>query len=149
MQVKCLSLWEPWATLCVLGAKRYETRSWDTGYTGWLAIQAAQRFMLGQRVICRRSAFREALGQWGVTKPFKLGSIVGAVRLTGCILARDAILTESEKAFGDFSTGRYAWCFTDPIIFDSPIETRGWQRLWNPDPDLLIRITEGILAKIE
>lgn len=37
--MKLLSLWEPWATLMAIGAKRIETRSWQTpvsrmvGYT--------------------------------------------------------------------------------------------------------------------
>ena len=40
--MKLLSLWEPWATLMAIGAKKIETRSWATSYRGWLAIQASK-----------------------------------------------------------------------------------------------------------
>ena len=40
--VRILTLWEPWATLMAIGAKRIETRSWATRYRGPLAIHAAR-----------------------------------------------------------------------------------------------------------
>lgn len=30
--MKAISLWQPWASLMAVGAKRYETRSWGTLY---------------------------------------------------------------------------------------------------------------------
>lgn len=41
--MKALTLWQPWASLVALGAKRIETRSWSTTYRGPLAIHAAAR----------------------------------------------------------------------------------------------------------
>lgn len=41
--INCLSLWQPWASLCAVSAKQIETRSWPTGYRGWLAIHAAKK----------------------------------------------------------------------------------------------------------
>lgn len=41
--VKALSLWQPWASLIAIGAKRIETRSWATKHRGPLAIHAAAR----------------------------------------------------------------------------------------------------------
>ncbi len=32
--MKCISLIQPWATLIIHGAKRFETRSWRTPYRG-------------------------------------------------------------------------------------------------------------------
>ena len=46
--MKCLSLWQPWASLVVIGAKRFETRSWPTNYRGPLLIHAAQRWSPSQ-----------------------------------------------------------------------------------------------------
>lgn len=40
--MKCISLWQPWATLLAIGAKRFETRSWRCGHRGPLAIHAAK-----------------------------------------------------------------------------------------------------------
>ncbi|WP_180267711.1 hypothetical protein [Nostoc linckia] len=36
MEIKALSLWQPWATLIGMEVKRYETRSWGTNYRGRL-----------------------------------------------------------------------------------------------------------------
>lgn len=41
MRVKAISLYEPWATLMALRAKRNETRGWPTGYRGPLLICAS------------------------------------------------------------------------------------------------------------
>ena len=43
MEIKAITLWEPWAILIVGGYKRWETRSWSTGYRGPLAIHAAKQ----------------------------------------------------------------------------------------------------------
>jgi hypothetical protein len=39
--VKALTLWQPWASLVAVGAKRVETRGWSTRHRGPLAIHAA------------------------------------------------------------------------------------------------------------
>lgn len=39
--MKALTLTQPWATLVAIGAKRIETRSWSTWYSGRIAIHAA------------------------------------------------------------------------------------------------------------
>ena len=56
--LKCLSLWQPWASFVMHGYKMNETRSWPTNYRGDLAIQAAKnRSALadGERVRLPRS----------------------------------------------------------------------------------------------
>lgn len=46
-KIKALTLYQPWATLIAIGAKKIETRSWDTKYRGPLAIHASknEKFM--------------------------------------------------------------------------------------------------------
>lgn len=39
--MKALTLWQPWASLLACGAKKYETRGWETKYRGPIAIHAA------------------------------------------------------------------------------------------------------------
>ena len=41
--MKVLSLLQPWATLVVLGAKKYEVRGWQTAYRGPLLIHASAK----------------------------------------------------------------------------------------------------------
>jgi hypothetical protein len=42
--MKCLSIIQPWASLIAIGAKRYETRSWQTRLRGRIAIAASRRW---------------------------------------------------------------------------------------------------------
>jgi hypothetical protein len=35
-----------------------------------------------------------------------------------------------EKAFGDYSHGRYAWILTDPVSFNVPVPARGMPGIW-------------------
>lgn len=39
--MKAITMWQPWASLLACGAKRFETRSWQTKYRGPIAIHAA------------------------------------------------------------------------------------------------------------
>jgi len=41
--MKCLSLWQPWASAIAVGAKTIETRCWSTSFRGPIAIHAAKR----------------------------------------------------------------------------------------------------------
>ena len=41
--IKCISLWQPHASLIAFEEKIFETRSWPTKYRGLLAIHAAKR----------------------------------------------------------------------------------------------------------
>jgi hypothetical protein len=41
--MKCLSIIQPWASLIAIGAKRYETRSWQTRLGGRIAHRSQQR----------------------------------------------------------------------------------------------------------
>merc|ERR1711879_464121 len=40
---RCLSMWQPWASLLVAGIKKVEGRSWYSDYRGPLWIAAASR----------------------------------------------------------------------------------------------------------
>jgi len=40
--MKAITIYQPWASLIAAGAKKYETRSWHTGYRGPIAIHAGK-----------------------------------------------------------------------------------------------------------
>src|SRR5262245_18042005 len=56
-----LSLWQPWASLIAIGAKKIETRSWPTNYRGLVAIHAAKRFQEPERMLVGEHRFMDAL----------------------------------------------------------------------------------------
>lgn len=50
--MKAITLYQPWATLVAIGAKRIETRSWFTSYRGPLAIHVSKKIPGDAKVLC-------------------------------------------------------------------------------------------------
>lgn len=137
-----LSLLQPWASLVVLGKKKVETRSWQTAYRGPLLIHAS----LGKRaaLLAAEPPFQKYIPDFSLL-PF--GAIIGSVTLAE-VLRIDRLdfppeqinrLTLEERAFGDYSPGRFAWMLETPVCFYQPIQIRGALQLWEyegPLPEL-------------
>jgi hypothetical protein len=139
--IKALSLTQPWATLLSIGAKRFETRSWRTEYRGLVAIHAAKGYPKWARELTANDArFRDTLinaGYYSVHE-LPLGVILAVGELVDCRLAHYILnpLSDEEKAFGDFSYGRWAWAFEKVRVLPEPIPVKGTLRLWTPAPAL-------------
>lgn len=117
--MKLLSLWEPWATLMAIGAKRIETRSWGTHYRGWLAIQASKGGLSKSdlEIQCENPQFRRVLmaipafadwmncvpGRGGTVPPgvFPHGHIVAVVNLLD-VLPIDTDYSCDSHVFDDY-----------------------------------------------
>lgn len=143
--MKALSLWQPWASLIAIGAKRIETRSWVTAYRGPIAIHAAKRFTKDEVALCFCEPFRSCLVEAGYTNPVELplGCIIAVAKLVEIFPTqniRDG-LSGQERAFGDYTDGRYGWALKD-IWAIKPVPTRGYQQLWDWDETGLIEFTE-------
>lgn len=133
--MKAISLWQPWASLVIVGAKQYETRSWKTSYRGTLVIHAASKWNAELETIARLDNFTMSLIHAGL-HPLKLprGVALGTVELIDIIPTETLVFKEGldakEQAFGDFSPGRWAWKLANPVMFPEPILCAGHQRLW-------------------
>ncbi len=46
-------------------------------------------------------------------------------------------LTMEEKAFGDYTPGRFAWILQDPIVFKIPMGAKGSLTLWEFNEGLI------------
>jgi len=155
--MKVISLLQPWATLVVIGAKKIETRSWNTNYRGPLLIHASQKWSGEQnRIACSPPFYAHLLaaGFIGGRSAHKcglpLGAIIGQVDVanTVCFTGNDKgwgtawglgvewPLTEQEKIFGDYSPGRYGWLLSDPVQFDEPIPAKGQRMLWEYEGEI-------------
>lgn len=148
--MKALTLTQPWASLMAMGAKRIETRSWFTLYRGPVAIHAARGFPAWAKDLCSDDRFCEALG-WEKLRlaldpdwykevrrradSLPRGCILATGTLVGCLQA-DLVphyvkpFTEQERAFGDYSMGRYAWLFDDVKPLAEPVPAYGALGLW-------------------
>ena len=129
--MKCISVYQPWATLILNGLKRYETRAWATSYRGPLAIHASKKWGAGQSSLCWLEPFRTALQQQGPSRMLPRGVLLGTVELLDCIPTTQLLdeqyppLSARERAFGDFRPGRVAWLLVNPKPFARPIPLDG------------------------
>ena len=136
-KVKAITLYQPWASLLVIGAKRFETRSWKTLHLGTLAIHAGLN--LSYRHLALDEPFRSVFEDAGLNPddlPF--GAVIGWVHHSGCFPVGSVIhhIDAQEHAFGDFSPGRFAWFMKYSWRFPSVFPTSGKQGLWTWDAPL-------------
>lgn len=132
--MKALSLLQPWASLVISGAKTIETRSWATPHRGPLLIHAS----LGKAgsIFCKTPPFSKYIAAF---EKLPFGAVIGEATLVKIVSVDHLKLSEAdldkltleEKAFGDYSGGRFAWFFENPIAFEQPIPARGHLRLWD------------------
>jgi hypothetical protein len=162
MRCKVLTLTQPWATLVAIGAKKIETRSWATSYRGPLAIHAAKGLgpvggKAGLYELCMRKLFFSALDVAGYKTglDLPLGAIVATCEIVGCESIGyewpDTLqiaytgqwgraysghrLTTQERAFGDYSPGRFAWLLGNVQALPEPIPAKGALGLWDWQPE--------------
>ena len=135
MEIKVITLWQPWASLMALRAKGFETRSWPTNYRGLIAVHSAQRYQLDQDNFFWKPAFRAALAERGVERPDDLpfGKILSVHELRDVFRTEDIrkTLGSAELEFGNYMSGRFAWEM--PLVYrlPKPIPARGYQGLWH------------------
>lgn len=151
--MKAISIWQPHASLHLLGAKPFETRSWPVpkALIGQrVAIHAAKAdgdlFEIGQYVLDRMSgsqldeqmeAYVSAILGAGFRncREMPRGCILGSVILSDSLAAESA---ENHHGFGDFRPGRFAWRVADSRVLANPIPFRGMQGFFDVPDDLLI-----------
>ena len=142
--MKVLTLQQPWATLVAIGAKRIETRSRRTSYTGPLAIHSSSRIPGWAQGHITEEPFRSALMRarpggtpWEQQELLPCGVILAVCQLRICHPTGTFILSDRERAFGDYSPGRWAWFLTDIRRLDKPVPAKGRLGLWEIDDALL------------
>ncbi|KKM82316.1 hypothetical protein LCGC14_1320910 [marine sediment metagenome] len=125
--MKCLSLTQTWASLMALGLKKVETRSWKTHYRGPLAIHAAKGFPRWAIELAREEPFATALVRAGIRRLDELprGAIIATANLVDCVPTEIVSISEQERAFGDYTPGRWAWFLEDVTQLALPIPWRG------------------------
>jgi activating signal cointegrator 1 len=127
--MKALTVWQPWASLIASGEKQYETRGWETKYRGPLAIHAGLGDMTKELYECN-SFYRDALR--GSSAPaLPSGAVLCIVNLVECLPVDSLSLSQKELAFGDYSSGRFAWKLEVVERFEKPIPASGKHGLWD------------------
>lgn len=150
--MKAITIWQPWATLIMVGAKPFEFRRWD--------YRTRDRSIEGQRVVIHAGARKviphevqdlllERRGRHGLRREharqlltgigFKPGD--GGVILPLAHALGTAVLGTPRKATEIFGGGHgdsgridqqiWAWPLSDIVHFEPPIPARGAQGFWH------------------
>lgn len=133
--MKTLTIRQPHVAAIFLGLKPWETRSWRTTYRGPLAIHAGA-------AVDRAALERMGLGRvaWenhvetvlrSPARVVAVRAIIGVVDLVGCIPVED--VPPDERAWGDFTPGRFAWRLERPRLLRRPAPARGALSFWTSD----------------
>jgi hypothetical protein len=142
--VKALPLWQPWASLVAVEAKRVETRHWP-----------CPRSLIGKRIaihatktknelwVCATEPFLTRLRQAHdagtlvfVEGELPLGAIVATVTVDQCCeMTADSIAAlrasdPDEHAFGNYQPGRFAWVLRDVERLAEPVPWKGSQGIF-------------------
>jgi activating signal cointegrator 1 len=132
--IPALSLLQPWASLVALGNKCVETRSWATRYRGLLAIHASKRWHHEDALLAQTEPFRAAwrAAQIRTLRELPLGAVVAVCILTECRHTEEVfpLVSDQERAFGNYQPGRWAWVLTDIHRLPKPMLARGALGVW-------------------
>jgi len=95
--MKAITVYQPWAQLLAIGAKKYETRGWATQYRGPIAIHAGMKsfdktldelFLRIEGVTAAEMNFLDAIRRHFPDDPFleyfPYGAIIATAELVGC-----------------------------------------------------------------
>jgi hypothetical protein len=148
-EMRGLTITQPWATLIAIGAKRYETREWKTGYRGLVAIHAAKKYPMAAAAFAGRDPYGCLRAAGLDSQRLPLGVVVAVAELAFCVptepFGRTLVLSDQERTLGDYSPGRYAFVLKNVRRLERPVAARGALGLWDVPEEL----EAAILAQLE
>lgn len=131
--MKCISLWQPWASAIPLLLKQIETRGRGTSVRGRIGIHAAKHWAGPEQ---RFTAGRRRAGD-PLPDPLPLGAVVATAVLYDCRRTEDltaAGISDLEQMYGDYTPGRFGWMLSEIVAIQEPITVPGRQG-WFDVPD--------------
>jgi len=131
IDVKALSLHQPWAELIARGIKKYETRDWRTPYRGKLIIQAATKS--DEILQSRLDDLAKNLGIEIDYEKLSRGMAILIADLTDCIQITEKFRSEqnsSELLCGNWELGRWAWKLENIRLIEFPVPLKGQQSIF-------------------
>lgn len=156
-QVRCWSLWQPYADACVDGFKLLETRSYNVNVRGTVYIQATARKELPidvyvgiHRAMHPRQPFigSDMYFRYAMKNKEDYQAILGSVDIVGCYPIEKfyggKFDTPLERAYGDWTPGRFGIILANPKRLEMVVPVRGHQGFWYMDK----RLFAGCIARI-
>lgn len=131
--VRCLSLWQPWASLMACGAKIIETRSWNTKVRGEIFIHAgATRTPIKEMlqapdwwIALVEETLEVCADKWLTDLPY--GALIAKGNLIASMPIESAqIAYPGQVPFGNFAGGRFGHLY-EKLETIEPVRWKGSQ----------------------
>ena len=134
--MKAVTIWQPHASLCAAGVKRYETRSWAAyglRIGEDIAIHAAKKVVPVTDIDWEeRISIIALFGHRPEMVAY--GAVVAIARFEGNYRAEDV---PDPDPYGNYRPGRWAWRLGNVRELEHPCPARGRERLWEWSPPWL------------
>lgn len=126
-ELRCISLWQPWASFIAAKIKWVETRSYPAPSTVIgcrIAIHAAQSFS-GDKIAMQDKAI------WALVMK-KLPPILPRGAIVATAVVEASIPTEKldPDIFGNYGPGRFGWMLSEIEPLETPISCKGRQGIF-------------------
>lgn len=141
-RIRCLSLWQPWASFMALGLKSIETRSWSGEKAGLrggelLVVHASVRRLTRED----REEWADLLDGLGLTpETLPYGQVLSVHRYQGSEPTErlSPALGLQEVQMGNYKPGRFGWRMPRLLQLEQPLSLKGMQGVfwWRPPADL-------------
>lgn len=146
--MKALTIWQPWASLIMIGAKPYEFRRWDycdrfpaivgqriVIHAGARPMKPAEVLDIKQRIIGGESALRDAVALPLIHKLLAAYKCQGVLPLAAglgtAIINRPIRCTEMFPDSDRIDEHMWGWPLTQIESWTPPVEMRGAQGFWD------------------
>lgn len=152
--MKAITLWEPWATLVVIGAKRWEFRKWDFSSrypslvdqriaiaAGVRSIRKAEIIDLLNRIDDDQSSLDGLIAKPALYRlleevnagrpPSTLGHVLGDAIFRKPVPAIELFGTPAPADSDRFLQSRFAWPLEEVRAYEPPYPYKGHQGFWN------------------
>lgn len=151
--MKALTIWQPWASLVMIGAKPYEFRKWDFTERPALAALVGQRVVihagsrpvkpaeivdLMERIEAGESSLDKALALPLLDRIRAANKGRGVVELAAGLgtvtIGKPRRVTEIYAGHPDsdrLDEHMFGWPMVEPQRFTAPVPMRGFQGFWN------------------
>lgn len=135
--IRCVSLWQPWASLIAIGEKTVETRAWAAPQSiigTRIGIHAAKTLKGMEIAKGNADLWHECVARMFFEIPIDedepcllpFGSIVATAVVEACMPVERLI----PDVFGDYSPGRYGWVLSGIERLAVPVPAKGRQGIF-------------------
>lgn len=148
----CLSMHQPWASLLVLGFKRFEGRQWSTKYRGPLWIQAGSRVPTQEEIKAVEAQYldlyKDAPDMPPLPDRYPLSSLLGVVDLED-VVPNEVYRKVIPEDVREDSESKFLFVIRNPRKLLYPIKLSGQKMIFRIDDETLLNAAKKSLVKVK